>query len=47
VSDVRPDRHALLELDALPGEIAVSRDDGDAARFDRDSRYRWVRRGAS
>jgi len=42
VSDVRPERHALLELDALLGEIAALRDDGDAARFDRDSRYRWV-----
>ena len=41
MSDVRPDRHALLELDALL-EIAALRDDGDAARFDRDSRYRWV-----
>jgi hypothetical protein len=42
VSDVRPDRHALLELDALQGELAALRDDGDAARFDQDSRYRWV-----
>ena len=33
VSDVRLDRHALLELDALPGELAALRDDGDAARF--------------
>jgi hypothetical protein len=37
VSDVRPDRHALLDLDALLGELAVLRDDGDAARFDQDS----------
>jgi len=42
VSDVRPDRHALLELDALLRELAALRDDGDAARFDQDSRYRWV-----
>ena len=42
MSDVRPDRHALLELDALLGELAALRDDGDAARFDQDSRYRWV-----
>ncbi len=42
MSDVRPDRHALLELDALLGEIAALRYEGDAARFDRESRYRWV-----
>ena len=42
MSDVRPDRHALLELDALLGELAALRDDGDAARFDQDSHYRWV-----
>ncbi len=42
MSDVRPDRHALLELDALLRELAALRDDGDAARFDQDSRYRWV-----
>ena len=42
MSDVRPDRHALLELDALLGVLAALRDDGDAARFDQDSRYRWV-----
>ncbi|HYZ52898.1 MAG TPA: hypothetical protein VE733_05220 [Streptosporangiaceae bacterium] len=41
-ADVRPDRHALLELDALLGEIAALRDEGDAARFDLDTRYRWV-----
>ena len=42
MSDARPDRHALLELEALLGELAALRDDGDAARFDQDSRYRWV-----
>ncbi len=42
MSDVRPDRHALLELDALLRELAALRDDGDAARFDQDSHYRWV-----
>jgi hypothetical protein len=26
----------------LPGAIEVVRDEGDAARFDRESRYRWV-----
>jgi hypothetical protein len=40
--DVRPDRHALLELDALLGQIAELRDEGDADRFDKDSRYRWI-----
>jgi uncharacterized protein with HEPN domain len=40
--DIRPDRHALLELDALLHEIAVLRDDGDASRFGKDARYRWV-----
>ena len=42
MSDARPDRHALLELDALLSEIAMLRDEGDAARFDRETRYRWV-----
>jgi hypothetical protein len=40
--DIRPDRHALLELDALLGQIAMLRDEGDAARFGKDARYRWV-----
>jgi hypothetical protein len=40
--DIRPDRHALLELDALLEQIAVLRDEGNAARFDTDARYRWV-----
>jgi hypothetical protein len=40
--DVRPDRHALLELDALLSQIAVLRGEGNAARFDADARYRWV-----
>lgn len=37
VSDVRPDPHALLQLRALPGTTEVLRDDGDAARSDRES----------
>jgi hypothetical protein len=43
-SDSRPDRHALLELDALLDQITLLRDEGDAAaaRFDKDDRYRWV-----
>lgn len=32
--DTRPDRHALLEFDALLEQIAALRDEGDAARFD-------------
>lgn len=40
--EIRPDRHALLELDALLGEIIALRDEGDAERFDNDDRYRWV-----
>jgi hypothetical protein len=40
--DIRPGRHALLELDALLEQVAILRDEGDAARFDKDARYRWV-----
>jgi len=40
--EIRPDRHALLELDALLEQITILRDEGDAARFDKDSRYRWA-----
>ena len=40
-ADLRPDRQALLELDALLGEIVAVRDEGDGDRFDRDRRYRW------
>jgi hypothetical protein len=40
--DTRPDRHALLELDALLDQIAILRDEGNPARFDKDSRYRRV-----
>ena len=40
--EIRPDRHALLELGALLHQIAVLRDEGDTTRFDTDSRYRWV-----
>ena len=41
MSDARPDRHALLELDALLSEIAMLRDEGDAARFDREAPHRF------
>jgi uncharacterized protein with HEPN domain len=46
-TDTRPDRHALLELDAIPDQ----RDEGDAVRFDKDDRYRralhrlWIAAG--
>lgn len=40
--DVRPDRHALLELDALLNQIVALREEGDAARFNQNSRYRWI-----
>jgi len=39
-ADLRPDRHALLELDALLSEIIAVRDEGDGERFDRDRRHR-------
>ena len=38
----RPDRHALLELDALLDQIAQRCDAGDRARYDSDDDYRWV-----
>jgi hypothetical protein len=40
--DARPDRHALLELQALLDQIAALRGEGDAARFTADARYRWI-----
>ena len=40
--DSRPDRHALLELQALLAEIAALRGEGNADRFAADARYRWV-----
>jgi hypothetical protein len=40
--DHRPDRHALLELDALLATLQSLRDQGSAQRFDADDRYRWV-----
>ena len=42
MSDVRPDRPALLELEALLSAIEALRDEGDAARSDPESRYRWI-----
>jgi len=40
--DARPDRHALLELQALLAQIGVLRSEGDADRFTADARYRRV-----
>ncbi|MGH3501377.1 MAG: hypothetical protein ACRDQA_10895 [Nocardioidaceae bacterium] len=40
--DRRPDRHALLELDALLDQIAHRCDAGDRNRYDSDDDYRWV-----
>lgn len=31
-----------LQRDALPDQIAILRDEGNAARFGTDARYRWV-----
>jgi DNA-binding CsgD family transcriptional regulator len=42
--DARPDRHALLELQALLTQIAAPRGEGNADRFTADDRYRCVHR---
>ena len=42
MSDVRPDRHALLELQALLTQITALRSEGDAERYTADARYRWI-----
>lgn len=39
---VRPERRALLELDALLTELKRLVGDGDAARFNSDDHYRWI-----
>lgn len=41
-SPVRPDRQALLELDALLGHIIRLRDAGTRTRYDEDHDYRWT-----
>lgn len=38
----RPALHALLELQALLGQLAMLRREGDAARFAAEPRYRWL-----
>lgn len=40
--DIRADRHALLELDALLGHIEALAAHGDRRRFDTDDHLRWV-----
>lgn len=37
--NIRPDLHALLELDALLAQIESLVREGDRARFDDDDRY--------
>lgn len=39
---MRPDRGALLELDALLGHVIRLRDAGDRHRYDTDLDYRWA-----
>lgn len=39
---VRPERRALLELDALLAELAALVSEGNANRFRDDHRYRWI-----
>jgi len=40
--DVRADRHALLELDALLARIEALAADGDRKKFENDDHLRWV-----
>jgi hypothetical protein len=39
---IRPDRRALLEFDAVLGEIERLRNIGDRPRFEQDNDYRWA-----
>ena len=39
---MRPDRQALLELDALLNHIMRLRDAGDRSRYDAEADYRWA-----
>lgn len=39
---IRPERRALLELDALLAALEELAAEGDGARFGADDRYRWV-----
>lgn len=40
--DVRADRHALLELDALLAQIETLAADGGRNKFENDDHLRWV-----
>ncbi|MGI8577760.1 MAG: hypothetical protein ACR2KG_07540 [Nocardioidaceae bacterium] len=40
--EVRADRHALLELDAILARIEAMADDSDRQTFETDDRLRWV-----
>ncbi len=40
--DVRADRHALLELDAVLARIEALAADGDRKKFENDDHLRWV-----
>ena len=40
--DVRADRHALLELDAILARIEALAADGDRQKFETDDEFRWV-----
>jgi uncharacterized protein with HEPN domain len=42
IGPVRPERRALLELDALLAELVTLIGEGDATRFRDDNRYRWI-----
>jgi len=43
VNDVaRPDRRALMELEAVLGEIERLRDSGSRTQFDDDGMFRWA-----
>lgn len=42
MSPARPDRQALLELDALLNHVIRLRNAGDRSRYDADHDYRWA-----
>ena len=42
MSQARPDRQALLELDALLSHVIRLRNAGDRSRYDTDHDYRWA-----
>ena len=42
MADMRPERHALFELDELLRLIAELAAEGNRSRYDSEDRYRWV-----